>query len=76
MEASARYPRRVCLECVERAQSVRGRRVRFGAEVPFGPIVGRYVATGKRYDKDECFIDGVRCRVREAHFGGLVIEPT
>jgi hypothetical protein len=73
---SARYPRYVCVDCVERTQSVRGRSVSYGVEVPFGPLVGRYVVTRRRYAQDECFIDGVRCRVSEAHFGGVVIEPT
>jgi hypothetical protein len=74
VDPSARYPRYVCQDCVARARSPRGRSVQFAIEAPFGPLIGRYAGTRRRYDRADCFIDGVRCLVSEAHFGGLVIE--
>jgi GNAT superfamily N-acetyltransferase len=38
-----------------------------------------YADTGERVDTEGdvcvCFIDGVRCRAREAYFGGVVVDP-
>ncbi len=44
-----------------------------------GGFVAAYLDTGERLDTPDgaqlCLIDGVRCRAREARFGGIVVQP-
>ncbi len=44
-----------------------------------GGFTAAYRDTGERLDtpRDQraCVIDGVRCVAREAHFGGIVVQP-
>lgn len=39
-----------------------------------GGLAGRYADSGEPYLLEECFVRGIRCRVEEARFGGVVIE--
>jgi hypothetical protein len=79
-----RYPASVCADCQSRAADADGRRVVgfnegiggglivFYAESPTGPnteIAGDVLETGR------CWIDGTPCAMREARFGGVVVEP-
>ena len=42
-------------------------------DVPDG-LKARYADTGEAYHDDMVFVDGIECRAREAHFGGVVIQ--
>ena len=39
-----------------------------------GGFIAKYKDTGKIYDSNSCFIDGVRCHADEARFGGIVVQ--
>ena len=69
-----RYPRYVCENCVLKATSADGRLLAFGNTHLFGGFEARFADSGATYQGHECFINGKRCRVDEAHFGGIVIE--
>jgi hypothetical protein len=70
----SRYPRAVCRTCVSRALSADGRPVRFINAKGGDRVEGRYFDTGDLYESRECFVDGVKCHVEEAHFGGVVMQ--
>jgi ADP-ribosyl-[dinitrogen reductase] hydrolase len=76
---SPRYPNHVCATCVERAVDGDGRPLEFFNPELLGGFAAAYRGTGERLstprDEQECRIDGVRCLAREAHFGGIVVEP-
>jgi hypothetical protein len=73
--SSTRYPQNVCADCVGRAEDGTGRRLRFFNTDLSGGFGAAYVDNGEARDSDGCFIDGRRCRAREARFGGIVVEP-
>ena len=56
-----------------------GRQVEFFNPELLGGFAAAYRDTGERLatprDDQACLIDGVRCMAREAHFGGIVVEP-
>ena len=76
---SPRYPDNVCADCVGRAVDETGRRLEFFNLTLTGGFGAAYADTGERLDTPRdaqtCFIDGVRCRAREARFGGIVVQP-
>ena len=78
---SPRYPRAVCAGCVARAVDEGGRPLSFANLFPesLGGFCAVYADTGARVDTPRdaclCFVGGVRCRAREAYFGGVVVEP-
>jgi hypothetical protein len=76
---SPRYPDCVCADCVGRAVDETGRRLEFFNLTLSGGFGVAYADTGERLDAplagQPCFIDGVRCRAREARFGGIVVQP-
>lgn len=78
-----RYPASVCSDCQQRAADSEGRRIVgynegisgglivFYAESPSGPqseIASEVLETGR------CWIDGIECSIREARFGGVVVQ--
>ena len=67
-----RYPRYLCWTCRKRVTAADGRLIEF-FDVPDG-LKARYADTGEAYHKDMVFVDGIECRAREAHFGGVVIQ--
>ncbi len=78
---SPRYPDAVCADCVRRAVDEAGRPLAFSNLFPesLGGFQAYYPDTGERLETPggscSCFIEGVRCRAREAYFGGIVVEP-
>ena len=76
---SPRYPDNVCADCVARAVDETGRPLTFFNTSLTGGFGAAYADTGERLDTPGeaclCFIDGVRCRAREAYFGGVVVQP-
>lgn len=75
MDFNPRYPRAVCADCADRAQSEDGRRLVFGKVSLSGGFAATYADTGEPYPGGhECYIDGTRCYADEAHMGGIVIE--
>ncbi len=62
--------------CLAKASSADGRLLRLGNAGLSGGIVAQFADTGEVYSSNGCYIDGVRCYADEAHFGGVVIEPT
>ena len=74
LQPSDRYPRHVCPDCAQRAQSPDGRRLEFFNLGLSGGYGARYADTGQPYDSHDCFIDGRLCHAGEARFGGIVIE--
>ena len=74
--SSPRHPRRLCPACVLEATDAGGRPLRCFNTHLSGGLAGRYVDDGTPYPGDTCFVRGVPCRGAEAHFGGIVVEPT
>ncbi len=72
---SARYPRSVCEECAAQAADAQGRLVVFYNQGLSGGLLGRYRDSEEPFNERECYIRGVKCRVEEAHLGGVVIYP-
>lgn len=78
---SPRYPRAVCTGCVARAVDGAGRPLTFSNLFPesLGGFQAVYADTRERLvtsgDSCVCFVGGLRCRAREAYFGGVVVEP-
>lgn len=87
-----RYPKYVCGECEAKATDKSGRPVTFSnigkvtvsrsktgeriTSIAIGGINGAYSDTGASYRHAICYIRGIRCKVEEAHFGGIVIQST
>ena len=69
-----RYPNYVCRRCAGKASSAGGRLLSFYNEDFGGGFLAYYRDTGESFNSHTCFIEGVRCRADEAHFGGIVIE--
>lgn len=76
---SARYPDRLCDDCVARAVDGEGRRLEFGNTDISGGFMAVFAENGERaaaVERDHIvFVDGRRCRADEAHFGGIVVVP-
>ena len=76
---SPRYPDAVCAACVERAVDADGRPLAFHNATLTGGFAAAYRDTREPAptpdDEMTCWIDGVRCRAREAYFGGIVVLP-
>jgi hypothetical protein len=78
--ANPRYPAYFCRGCVERAVASDGRRISFSNldasdALSDMTVAGRYVDNGEVYPSDYCEIGSVKCRAREARFGGVVVQP-
>ena len=77
------YPRAVCADCQARAadstgrtivaynESMSGGLIVFYAESPSGP---QSEIAAEVMDSGRCFVDGHPCTIREARFGGVVVE--
>lgn len=85
-DLNLRYPKRLCGACMAQASSKGGRLVEFsnvaGVKekkarliILVGGVHGTYVDSGRPYRSTICFVNGIKCTVKEAHFGGIVIEP-
>jgi len=89
-EVWPRYPRLVCSDCTARVTDKAGRPLAFAdvesvtvsqsdvgeksVKIKVGDVHGSYADTGTPYRSTICYIDGIRCRAEEAHFGGIVIQ--
>jgi hypothetical protein len=79
----SRYPDYICEECLGRAVDAEGLRVDFANQDLLGgligykqdPASGKFVENLDLTQNPEFFIDGIRCRAAEAHFGGVVVRP-
>ena len=72
---SERYPDHLCAECVALATDESGRPLRFFNLSLTGGFGAEYADTGEPRDSHICFVDGARCQVDEARFGGIVVRP-
>lgn len=72
---SERYPNYVCDRCYTRAEDEDGRRLSFTNVSLSGGFAALYRDTHEESDSHICYIDGIKCRADEAHFGGIVIQP-
>ena len=70
------YPDEVCKSCVGRATDGHGRYVKFYNRNLASGIIGFYAdADGKEeYEQTTCYVSKQKCKVKEARFGGVVIE--
>ena len=73
-EASARYPRYICVECGHRATDKHGRELYFRNESLSGGFLAFYRGTGEPYISHKCFVDGRACWADEAYMGGIVVS--
>ena len=71
---SERYPRYVCDSCFVKAADEDGRSLSFSNVSLSGGFAALYRDTHEERDSHVCYIDGVKCRADEAHFGGIVIQ--
>ena len=70
-----RYPKMLCIECSQLAKDHEGRDLEFYNTHPLGGGFGaRYKDTEEPYDSHTCYVNGVKCHVDEARFGGIVVE--
>ncbi len=69
-----RYLDAICPVCVEKASDENGRRLSFFNETISGGLKTYYAGTEELYRGMDCYVDGVRCRAREARMGGVVVE--
>lgn len=74
MPFNPRYPRAVCPHCAEKACDSQGRPLAFYNEGASGGFIAIFRESGQPYPSQECFINGARCYVEEARFGGIVIQ--
>lgn len=70
--APVREPR-LCIVCQGDVTDATGRRVQFFNSSSGGGVDGRYVDSGHRYDRAECYAGGKKCRVAAARMGGIDI---
>lgn len=76
MTHNPRYPLAVCKSCKERVTDADGRGIELFQAEKDGSYAARYTGTGEDYPSHECYIDGIRCWAREAHFGGIVVQTS
>jgi hypothetical protein len=73
-----RYPDHLCRDCAVRTVDAAGRAVTLQNTAMSGGVAA-FFADGTRavdVERDHVvFVDGVRCRAEEAHFGGIVVRP-
>lgn len=75
VKPNPRYPRHVCRDCTDLVTDDQGRPLEFSNASLSGGMVGVYAGTEEAYEKEECFVRGVRCHVEEGKFGGIVYQP-
>jgi hypothetical protein len=72
---SSRYPRELCPACVLEAANDKGEALSFSNTELLGHgFVAVNGVTGERTEDETCFVRRIRCRAREAYFGGIVVE--
>src|SRR5215208_1847797 len=71
---SPRYPAALCEKCVETLRCA-GRPVELSNETILGTGVRIENSDGRLPDNASLFAHGLECRAREAHSGGIVVQP-
>lgn len=71
-----RYPNEICKSCVGRATDGHGRYLKFyNRSISEGCIAFYADTDGKEeYKSFICYVSKQKCKAKEAHFGGIVIE--
>lgn len=69
-----RYPEQVCEKCTKKTADAYGRRLKFFNERLSGGLQAVYLENGAEYNRQLCYIDGIKCFVNEHRFGGIVVE--
>lgn len=75
-----RYPQHLCGTCYQRTFAADGRAVCFTNVSPADALPGMstrafYRDTAEPYARELCYVDGIACVAREAHLGGVAIQP-
>ena len=70
-----RYPDKLCDSCSERTVDANGLGVTFFNVSFSGGLAAEYKDTGKSYESNICYVNGIRCQADEHRFGGIVIQP-
>lgn len=77
--ALPRYPDYLCRECVARASTEDGRRLRLVNTSVAGGFAARYADTDELCAEVTVsrvvYVDGIRCRADESRLGGIVVQP-
>ena len=77
--AVPRYPGYLCRECVSRASTEDGRRLRLVNTSISGGFAARYADTEELCEEVTIthlvYVDGTRCWADEARYGGIVVQP-
>lgn len=68
-----RYPNYVCEDCSKKAVTDKSEKIRFYNTEGFGVTAKK--EDNSTYNNDICYIEGIKCKASEAHFGGIVIMP-
>ena len=74
MAFNPRYPRAVCSACQKKAVDEKGKSLKFFNESLSGGLLIQYADNGEKRKSEMCYIDGVKCRVQDGYFGGIVIQ--
>ena len=75
--ASPRYPDALCAACAGAATDLEGRPVQFYNVDMTGGVMVHFPDDGtcREFGTFDCLVRGVRCRVEENRFGGVVLRP-
>jgi hypothetical protein len=73
---SARYPERLCENCMKKAVDQNGHRMSFYNGSMSGGFVSYNESTKVSGTEHTCYVNGYECYADEAYMGGIVIVPT
>lgn len=74
MAFNPRYPHAVCINCQKKAVDENGRSLKFFNESLSGGLIIQYADNSEVRKSEVCYINGVKCRVQDGYFGGIVIQ--
>ena len=72
-----RYPNYVCMACIDTYGTITAdnKKIEFSHTAPFGGFQSKIEGENSYGEVHECYVNGIKCSVHEARFGGIVIEP-
>lgn len=73
---SARYPERLCEDCMKKATNQNGNRLSFYNEGMSGGFISYNESTKVSGTEHTCYVDGYECYANEAYMDGIVMVPT
>jgi hypothetical protein len=73
---SARYPERLCEECMKTAVNQKGEKLSFYNEALSGGFISFNESTQTEGQEHICYVKGYECYANEAYMGGIVLVPT